>query len=328
MRRTGHLYLAALIAALATGCGGREYEATEKKVELLPAPVFNADTAFALVERQVAFGPRVPGSDAHRACGDWLVARLKAAGASVTEQTGTVPHMDGKELPMRNIIGAFNPSAKKRILLCAHWDTRPWADQDSTAKEQPIDGANDGGSGTGVLLEVARLLGQRQPAVGVDIVLFDVEDQGRPEFDPDTLDPEHHFCLGSRHWATNPHVPGYRAQYGILLDMVGATGAVYTMEGVSQASAPAVLKHVWDVASALGLSERFSYRKTRPIIDDHTYINQLAQIPTIDIIEYDVTTATSFNRHWHTHRDGIGIIDRSSLRAVGQTVVQVVYNER
>ena len=328
MRHIGQIGAFAMTTALVAGCGGKHEEPTEHKVELLPAPDFNADSAYIYVERQVVFGPRVPGTAEHRACGDWLVARLRATGATVIEQSGTVPHLGGKELPMRNIIGSFNQSAKKRILLCAHWDTRPWADQDTIEPQRAIDGANDGGSGTAVLLEVARLLGQKQPTVGVDIVLFDVEDQGRPEFNPDTLDQEHHFCLGSRHWAANPHIPGYRAQYGILLDMVGATGAVYTMEGVSFSSAPGVLKNVWDVASALGFSERFSYRKTRPIIDDHTYINQMAQIPTIDIIEYDATTVTSFNRHWHTHRDAMDIIDRKSLRAVGQTVVQVVYNER
>ncbi len=147
---------------------------------LPPAPLFDPDSAYHFVEKQVAFGPRVPGSEAHKACGDWMSAKMKSFGAEVIEQTGTVKAFNGKELPLRNIIAQWQPEKKDRVLLFAHWDTRPFADKDDERAAEPIDGANDGGSGVGILMEVARHLSTSQPELGVDIIFFDVEDYGQP----------------------------------------------------------------------------------------------------------------------------------------------------
>ena len=290
-----------------------------------PSPVCNADSAFSYVEKQVNFGPRIPATEAHQRCGDWFVTQLKTFGATVAEQKDSVMGFDGNKLPLRNIIASFYPEKKRRILLCAHWDTRPYADQDTTRKNEPIDGANDGASGVGVLLEVARGLSNQEPNVGVDIILFDVEDQGRPAYDNAPSSPDHFYCLGSRYWAKNKKK--YTAQYGILLDMVGAKGAVFTMEGISMKYAEPVVRKVWDTGNQLNFSDNFRYNRTRAIIDDHNYVNEIAGIPCIDIIQYDNSTNMRFGSYWHTHNDNIDIIDKNSLKAVGQTVLQVLYNE-
>ncbi len=290
-----------------------------------PAPDFNADSAFGFVESQVAFGPRVPGTTAHRSCGDFLAQVFNVYGASVTEQLDSVTGFDGKHLPLRNIIASFQTEKTRRVMLCAHWDTRPYADQDTLRRDEPIDGANDGASGVAVLLEIARNLGSVSPEVGVDIVLFDVEDQGRPAYMPSTGTNGHFFSLGSRYWARN--TDGYRAEYGILLDMVGAADAVFTLEGISMQYAEHVMRKVWDTGNRLGYQDHFRYNLTRAIIDDHNYVNELAGIPCIDIIQYDNRTRMRFGPYWHTHDDNIDIIDPNTLKAVGQTVLQVIYNE-
>jgi hypothetical protein len=288
----------------------------------LDRPDFSADSAYSFIQAQVDFGPRVPGSDAHRQCAGWLENKLGQYGAEVTVQTGSVKRYDGADLPMYNIIGSFNRDNPVRILLCAHWDTRHIADKDVLDRDRPIPGANDGGSGVGVLLEVARQLQLRSPDAGVDIIFFDVEDQGQPDglsFKPDT------YCLGSQFWARNPHVPNYKAKAGILLDMVGAKGAVFTLEGTSMNYAAQWMRTVWDNAIQLGHSNHFSYERTDAITDDHLYINRIRRIPTIDIIQYDYSTSTGFGSYWHTHEDDMDVIDRGTLQAVGETVLATVY---
>lgn len=293
----------------------------ESKVE---RPEFSAQQAYNYIQQQVDFGPRTPGSSAHKKCADFLASELKNLGAAVTVQTGEVERYDGKKLPMYNVIGSYNTSAQKRLLLCAHWDTRHVADQDEENSKQPIDGANDGGSGVGVLLEIARQLQKKAPKVGVDIVLFDVEDQGQPDYHkPPKQDT---YCLGSQYWAKNPHIPNYKAQNGILLDMVGAKNATFTMEGASMYYAPKFMRQVWDKAIELKHSNHFLFQKTSPIIDDHVYVNQHANIPTIDIIQYDYNTPSGFGHYWHTHEDNMAIIDTATLQAVGETVLGVVYD--
>ncbi|MGV3637546.1 MAG: M28 family peptidase [Flavobacteriales bacterium] len=296
---------------------------------LAPTPTFNADSAYAFVERQVAFGPRVPGSKAHTACGDWMVARLQAAGATVVEQTGTVISYNKERLPLRNIIGRFHPDRKERVLLLAHWDTRPFADKDDERTNEPIDGANDGGSGVGVLLEIARHLAAKEHGPGVDILFTDVEDHGQPSgamtLDESSIDT---WCLGSQYWVKNPHVPGYTARFGILLDMVGAKDARYYQEALSMQYAPAIVRKVWKTGEALGFGDRFVPETKYFVgIDDHVPVNKVLRIPTIDIIEYDPSTQ-AFGPYWHTHDDSMEVIDRASLEAVGRTVLEVVWKER
>jgi len=292
-------------------------------VPKIERPDFSSDSAYVFIRSQVEMGPRVPGTEAHKECAEWLEAKLTDFGAKVTVQQATVRRYDNKELPMYNIIGSYNPSNPVRILLCAHWDTRHLADQDVQDQSNPIAGANDGGSGVGVLLEIARQLQIKSPGVGVDIVLFDVEDQGQPDglpYKPDT------YCLGSQYWAKQPHSNNYRAKAGILLDMVGAQDAMFTLEGTSMTYASQWMRKVWDNAIQLGHSNHFSYERTDPIVDDHLYINKTRQIPTIDIIQYDRSTRSGFGSYWHTHDDDMEVISKETLEAVGETVLATVYN--
>jgi glutaminyl-peptide cyclotransferase len=316
-----------LISLGIMGCPGNE-KAKEQitKTVHIPAPVFNSDSAYAFVSSQVKFGPRVPNTPAHDKCGEYLINSFRKSGAKVTAQSFDEKAYNGKKLMLKNIIASYNPDAQKRIILAAHWDTRPFADQDSdkTYYNKPIDGANDGGSGVGILLEVARAINESKskPGVGIDLILFDGEDYGAPE----EFEGAHSntWCLGSQYWAKNPHGNGY---YGILLDMVGARDATFAMEGLSMQYAGSIVQKVWQTGNALGYSKYFIYKETGPITDDHTYINELAKIPMIDIIEFK-GGANYFGSYWHTHNDNLSVIDKNTLKAVGQTLLDVVYNEQ
>lgn len=295
----------------------------DAKAEPVSVPTFNADSAYQYVARQVSFGPRVPNTEAHRACGDYLAAKLKQFGAQVYNQHLSLSAYDGTLLKARNIIGAYNPQARKRIALFAHWDSRPWADADPDESKHytPILGANDGASGVGVLLEIARQLGQKQPALGIDIILLDAEDYGthtsyRGEH------TEEAWALGAQAWARNPHVSGYNARFGILLDMVGGAEPQFYYEALSQEVAPHVNRKVWQAAKELGYRRYFIPQTGGEITDDHTFINRYSGIPTIDIIPYN------FFEHWHTVKDDMDAIRKETLQAVGQTVMQVIYNEK
>ncbi len=289
---------------------------------LVLSPDFNADSAYYLVKTQVDFGPRVNNTDAHKKCGDWIVNELKRSGAEVIEQKTIIP-FEGKKLDVRNIIGSYNIKATKRILLCAHWDSRPIADKDVVDKDKPILGANDGASGVGVLLEIASVLKVHplSPSLGIDIVFFDAEDLGNDK--PNT------YCLGSQYWSTHLHVPNYRAEYGILLDMVGGSNPIFAWEQNSTESAKPVVEKIWGIAQKLNYSNYFVYYQYGGIDDDHYYVISNAGIPTVDIIDFNpMKTPASFPDHHHTHRDNMGVIDRNTLKAVGQTVLGVIYSEK
>lgn len=304
---------------------------SQPRKQMITPPVFDADSAYEFISTQVAFGPRVPNSPGHAACAEWLTGKLKSYGAAVTVQTAEVTAFDGTVLGLRNIIGAFNPTAKKRILLCAHWDTRPFADKDSLESNwrKPIDGANDGGSGVAVLLELARMIRQQPVAYGIDIIFFDAEDYGKPEFikqesEADVLT----WCLGSQYWSRNPHVPGYRAKHGILLDMVGAADATFYKEGYSMQYAEDITTRLWATAQKLGYGKYFIDDRCPPLIDDHSVINEIAGIPTVDVIHYNNgPQVMGFGYFHHTHRDNMKIIDKATLKAVGESVAWVVYND-
>ncbi len=309
-------------------CNSATQKKQSKTLKQVNIPNFNSDSAYDFIAKQVAFGPRVPNSEAHIACGNYLISTLNRLCDTVIVQKAQLLAFDGLLLNARNIIGSFKPNRAKRIMLCAHWDTRPFADQDETKKNEPIQGANDGGSGVGVLLEIARLFSTQKPDVGIDLILFDAEDYGQPS-ESKFKKMEHSYCLGSQYWAQNLHKSNYYAKYGILLDMVGGYEAVFTQELGSVTFAPKALKKIWDTASQIGYGDRFLFQKTSLVIDDHLYINQLAKgrVPTIDIIEYDANTRSNFYKHWHTHEDKLKNIDKKTLKAVGQTVIHVVYNE-
>ena len=314
-------------------CGQRSSNAqpetvTEVKQATTTAPSFNADSAYAYIDRQVAFGYRVPNMPGHKACGDYLAAELKRFGAQVYEQEMTLTAYDGTKLDCRNIIGSFNPEQEKRILLFAHWDTRPYSDEDPNPANhrKPIDGADDGASGVGVLLEIARQIGMKTPNIGIDIAFFDAEDYGVPEFAKEQYgNTSDTWCLGSRFWGRNPHKPGYKAQFGILLDMVGARDAVFYKEYISMRYAARYVDEVWEKARNLGYGKYFINANGGAITDDHEAIIEETGIPCLDIINYDPNTEEGFRAHWHTQNDNMNVIDRDVLKAVGQTVMETIY---
>ena len=314
-------------------CGQRSSNAqpetvTEVKQATTTAPSFNADSAYAYIDRQVAFGYRVPNMPGHKACGDYLAAELKRFGAQVYEQEMTLTAYDGTKLDCRNIIGSFNPEQEKRILLFAHWDTRPYSDEDPNPANhrKPIDGADDGASGVGVLLEIARQIGMKTPNIGIDIAFFDAEDYGVPEFAKEQYgNTSDTWCLGSRFWGRNPHKPGYKAQFGILLDMVGARDAVFYKEYISMRYAARYVDEVWEKARNLGYGKYFINANGGAITDDHEAVIEETGIPCLDIINYDPNTEEGFRAHWHTQNDNMNVIDRDVLKAVGQTVMEIIY---
>lgn len=287
---------------------------------IMNTPEFNADTAYNYIVKQLSFGHRIPGSIGQSKCAAWLESEFKKFADTVYIQRANVKQpISNKIYPAINIIASFNPNENNRILLLAHWDSRPWADQDTKDKDKPIMAADDGASGVAVLLEIASKLKLQKPNVGVDILLVDAEDVGRTDW------TEESYCLGTQHWAKNPHIAGYRAKYGICLDMVGARGAQFPLEGFSMQYAPEIQQKVWNIGNRLGYSSFFNYNKSGFITDDHVVVNEIAKIPCIDII--NLKSNGSFGDYWHTHQDDIQIIDKLSLKAVGHTVLQTIYEE-
>lgn len=320
----------ATLMACETNKGTQRAEGLEEEKVDIPVPDFKAEKAYQFIADQVNFGPRVPNTTAHRETKQYLADQLVAFGATVVEQDFEAKAYDGELLQLTNIIGSFFPEKQKRILLAAHWDTRKVADKDTERVFDPIDGANDGGSGVGVLLEIARILGSSdlKPNIGIDIIFFDGEDNGRPEFEDRMSKDELWWCLGSQHWSRNKHKADYTAFYGILLDMVGARGAQFYREGTSVRYAPSIVRKVWNTAHELGFSDFFIKEDGPGITDDHVFVNEIAKIPMIDIVDFDMDSDRLFRDYHHTHADNMDIIDKATLKAVGQTVLQVIYYEK
>ena len=309
-----------------SGCGGSE-AGNEPQPYVSNAPTFNVDSAYQYIADQCAYGPRTMNSAAHDSCAAYLQRQFERFGAAVTTQDATLHLYDGTAVQARNIIASYNPAAPQRVLLCAHWDSRPWADNDAAESQwhTPIDGANDGGSGVAVLLETARQLQQSHPAVGIDLICFDAEDCGVPQW-ADAESRDNTWCLGSQYWASHPHVPGYHARFGILLDMVGGANCEFRKEYFSLRNAPSVVDKVWARAQAAGFGTYFSNEPGGGITDDHLQVQSVG-IPCIDIIGNDKTQG-GFCATWHTMADRLQNIDRNTLHAVGQTVLEVIYNEQ
>ena len=284
---------------LIPACGSSNKNSQENEAEnqpLVKAPDFNADSAYLYIKKQVDFGPRVPNTDAHRSCGDYLAKQLENFGAKVYNQYADLMAYDGTMLKSRNIIGAYNPDTKKRVLLAAHWDSRPYADADEEKNHHtPIDGANDGASGVGVLLEIARHLQQKAPAIGIDIIFFDSEDYGIPDFYQGTYKSDT-WCLGSQYWGRIPHIPDYKARFGILLDMVGGKNATFYYEGFSKRTASQPMQKIWDTAHRLGYTQYFIKNDGGEVTDDHVYVNNFRQIPCVDIIDFSPNRPNGFNQ--------------------------------
>jgi hypothetical protein len=291
----------------------------QKPAPTITVPAFNRDSAFAYVQRQVEFGPRNLGSNGHAACKEWIVSKLNEFGAEVSEQNFTAELYTGESFPATNILAYINPSQERRIVLAAHWDTRHIAekDPDSARKDKPILGADDGASGVAVLLELARTLQANPIDLGVDLVFFDAEDHGDNNGQSDT------WCLGSQYWARNLSA-NRRPQYGILLDMVGSKGATFPKEAISINFANSTVEKVWSLASSMGYGHYFVNTKVAGLTDDHLFVNRLAGLPMIDIINH---TGSGFGHYHHTQGDDMDVIDRSTLRVVGQVMTALLYQE-
>ncbi len=294
-----------------------------------PAVTFSADSAYSYVAAQTAFGPRVPGTQAHSDCVDYIVAKMRQFGADVTLQEGTGTAYDGSAIPVRNIVASYRPDRVRRILLCAHYDSRPWADHDKDAakRDTPISGANDGASGVGILMEIGRQLQAAQPRIGVDIIFFDAEDAGTPDHIHTSDYRADTWCTGSQMWGKGP---GRDAQhlFGILLDMVGDSSAVFPIELFSKGRAADVVDKVWSMAEMTGHGDRFVRTEGSYITDDHYYINKLTSVPTIDILHYDHMNEKGFCDTWHTQDDTIDHISAKTLKDVGEVVLAVIYAEK
>lgn len=316
-----------LVASLFTSCKSNK-QATEEVLQPV-GPAFMADSAMAYCQAQCDFGPRTMNSKAHDLCEEWIVNKFKGFGLEVETQKADLTGWDGTKLHSTNIIAHFNPQAERRILICAHWDSRPWADNDpdSTNWHKPVLAANDGASGVGVMLEVARLLqNDTTLAIGVDLVCFDAEDYGTPQWAEKNEDSENTWALGAQYWAKN--LPeNYKPQFGILLDMVGGQGAKFYQEQFSLRYAASIVDKVWSAARHAGYGSMFTNEVGGQITDDHIPVNE-AGIPTVDVIPcYPDCNQSSFGPTWHTINDDMEHLDANTLKAVGQTLIQVIYSE-
>lgn len=323
---------AALVASLLlAGCNGNSKKqapaVTGPDYSAVETPTFCADSAYQYTAAQVNFGPRTPGSEGQRKCASYIANQMNRWCDTVIVQNFTTKLWNGKDVRGKNIIASIEAAGDdpyaKRILLGAHWDSRLWADHDpDKAKHHaPIPGANDGASGVGVLMELARVISAQRPNVAIDIIFFDAEDQGVPDW-ADTYEDDS-WCKGSQYWSLHPHRPYYNAIYGILLDMVGTQQPRYTKEEVSRVFASSITNKIWTAAAALGYADIFQNVETPSILDDHYYVNRMAGIPMVDIVQNDATGG--FFPYWHTVNDNMDHVDKTSLGIVGNVLLKTIY---
>lgn len=285
---------------------------------------FDENLAYNYIDKQVSFGPRVPSTPGHKACAAWLLTTLKELSDTTYFQEFDAVTYDSKKHKGKNIIAKINPKNPNRILLCAHWDTRPIADHDPHNPAGPILGANDAGSGVGVILALLKNFQEKPVSLGIDIVFFDLEDYGQPE--NSGLPPMNEsWCLGSQYWSKNSKHE-FLPRWGILLDMVGGKGATFLKEETSITYASNLLNRVWSHGQKLGYDMHFLSEPIGAITDDHLYVNKFGGIPTIDIIHYKLNNG-GFADYWHTHDDNMKSIDKSTLKAVGRTLLYTIYEE-
>ncbi len=324
-----HIMALSLLLLSATSCEKKAHNNSQNDESMstlrsISSSPFSADSAYLHIKQQVDFGPRVPNSEAHKATSNYIKSQLTTYGIPVFTQEAMLKAYDGTMLEATNIIGTYKPEAKKRIMLFAHWDTRPFADHDPSPllQKQPILGADDGASGPGVMLEVARLLSEvGLDNIGVDLMFFDAEDYGLPSWVTDyTTSSEETWALGTQYWTKNLHTADYKPLFGILLDMVGAEGAIFQREYFSQEAAGNYVTKIWLTAKELGHDNYFINKMGGAITDDHYFVIRNLRIPCVDIINYD----NNFASHWHTHNDNLDVISKETLQAVGETVWQVL----
>ena len=297
---------------------------------------FNADSAYIFCAAQCDFGPRTMNNEAHERCAQWIADKFRQYGCDVELQQADLKGYDGTILKSTNII-AHSPlrlegagEATPRILICAHWDSRPWADNDpdSANWHKPVMAANDGASGVAVMLELARIIQQHDSLpIAVDFVCFDAEDWGVPQWENDG--DADSWALGAQYWAANcPKSIANSYLYGILLDMVGGQSAKFYQEYYSMRYARNIVEKVWQAASAAGYGSYFLAKDGGGVTDDHIPVNEKAGIPCLDIINhYPDCEQSNFGPTWHTFNDDMQHLDKNTLEAVGQTLVQLIYSE-
>ena len=327
MKNIGYIVVAMLLVA----CGTTKKSQGEEQKAVSVA--FCADSAYAFCAAQCQYGPRTMNSVAHEECGKWIAEKFRQYGCDVELQRADLKGYDGTILKSTNIIAKSRQltanSKQPRILICAHWDSRPWADNDpdSANWRKPVMAANDGASGVAVMLEIARLL-QQNDSVGVpvDFVCFDAEDWGMPQWESDS--DADSWALGAQYWAANcPKEIANSYQYGILLDMVGGQSARFYQEYFSMKYARNIVEKVWQAASAAGYGSYFPAKEGGGVTDDHLPVNEKAGIPCIDIINhYPDCEQSNFGPTWHTINDNMQHIDKNTLQAVGQTLIQLLFS--
>ena len=315
------------------GCHTTKKTQTEEQTAV--KVLFDADSAYLFCQQQCDFGPRTMNSEAHEQCAQWIAQKFAQYGYQVTLQKADLKGYDGTILKSSNIIATApvagdSGAVANRLLVCAHWDSRPWADNDpdSVNWHKPVMAANDGASGVAVMLELARQLQQHDSTnVAVDFVCFDAEDWGVPQWsnqsDADS------WALGAQYWAANcPQSVAKNYRYAILLDMVGGQGAKFYHEGFSLEHARPVVDKIWKAASAAGYGSFFPSQPGGYVTDDHVPVNEKAHIPCVDIINhYPECPQSNFGPTWHTINDDMQHLDRNTLKAVGQTLIQLIYSE-
>ena len=324
MKKLIFLCIAALAAVSCNNAGTKSGKNGKDKAVESGIPVFNSDSCYAFVEKQTGFGPRVPGSNAHSECAAYFEDFFNRLGLETEIQEAELSAWDGKVINAKNIIASVNPEAKARIFICAHWDSRPWCDEDPDPANHglPVMGANDGASGIGVLLEIARILSENEPEMGIDILFTDAEDWGDSGAGDDSS-----WALGTQYWTENPHRKGYQyPSFGILLDMVGDRNAKFLKEYFSVQAAGSIVEKLWTTAASLGYDNYFINTQGGAMTDDHVFLIR-AGIPCVDIIDQRMDSDTGFCPQWHTTSDTMRHIDRNTLEAVGQTVVTMLFGK-
>jgi hypothetical protein len=275
---------------------------------------FDGASAFRYLEAQVAFGPRIPGTKAHRQAAAWLDSLLRQRADTVIVQSWTHLTGSGDSLPLTNYVARFNPAATKRLLFLAHWDSRPTADSPtSTDSTKPVPGANDGGSGVALLLGVADVLKRNPPAIGVDLLFDDGEDYG------DFTKAPKDVLIGARYYAAHP-APGPQPLYAVLFDLVADKDLQIFQEGNSLVGAPEVVDLVWSTAKELGYAGTFVASPKHTLIDDHLELQKVG-IRAIDVVDFDYPS-------WHTVFDTVDKTSSASLQIVGDVAVALVRREQ
>ena len=289
-----------------------------------PKTAFDGEQAYRYIATQLEFGPRVPGTAAHRQMGEWLVDQMRERADSVVVQQWTHVTASGDSLPMRNVLARFRPEVPGRVLYLAHWDTRPVSEnaRDSAHRLLPVPGANDGGSGTAILLALADLFQQSPPAYGVDLLFVDGEDYG--DFDADSGRGVDVF-IGSRYFAANLPAPDYQPLFGVLWDMVGDEELRIFQEAISVRRAPEVVARIWETARDIGYGEYFPSEVRYTVRDDHVpLLDRGLRVAVVIDIEYTTETPGGQPNYHHTQEDTIDKVSARSLQIVGDVATKLV----